>query len=216
MNRWLQNSINNLLPLSNAETFTKAMAEWQTNGHIVESDQGETFVCELCEKEELSTHFGIVNVHNANTMYVGSKCILKFSGIVVIDPDTQRPVTGDERRKVLNRQLGRLKQAKKKKRKEDEQRVNAARLAEEQAAALKVFLEEKKKRDEIADVQRRARDAQIKAERDALLARLRELYKKATKSQSFVAEVGKTIKRGEPLTPAQNRGITKLLNAFSL
>jgi hypothetical protein len=216
MNRWLQKSKENLLPLSESETFTEAMEEWQTSGQIVEADEGETFVCELCEKEELSTHFGIVNVCNSNSMYVGSKCILKFSGIVVIDPDTQKPVTGDERRLVLNRQLGRLKRAKKKERKDEERRIRDAILAKEQAAALEVFLEEKKKRDAIADIQRRARDAQVKAERDALLARLRELYKRATKSQPFVAEVGKAVKRGDTLTPAQNKGITKLLNAFSL
>lgn len=198
MNRWLQNSINNMLPLSESDTFAEATKEWRTNGQIIEADEGESFVCELCEKEELSTHFGISNTINDNAMYVGSKCILKFSEIIVVDPDTGRPVTGDDRRRVLNRQLDRLKRKKEKERKAEAEKERLNALLSEQRLRLK------------------ERAAQEKADRDAFLFRLRELYRRATKSQSFIAEVGKAIKQGSRLTPAQQKGISRLLDAFRL
>lgn len=83
MNIWLQNSIKNLLPLSEEkENFKEALKEWFFTGEILDHEQPiET--CELCEKDEVRYQFEIANNLN-NKLLVGSKCIEKFD-ITIID-----------------------------------------------------------------------------------------------------------------------------------
>lgn len=67
-----------ILPLSVGETLPKAFEEWRFTGHT--EDHGEPVeTCQLCGQEGLRYHFQIQNEYTANTLEVGSHCILQFS-----------------------------------------------------------------------------------------------------------------------------------------
>ena len=85
MNVWLNNSVKNLLPLSeNKKDFNVALKEWFFTGEIIDHEDAIE-VCQLCEKDELRYHFEIENGLR-NKLWVGSKCIEKFD-ISVFDEE---------------------------------------------------------------------------------------------------------------------------------
>jgi hypothetical protein len=98
MNHWLETSRRNLLPLSQATSFTEALREWLFTGLVLDYD-GEDIECELCEHPDLAHHFEIRNTKNASRLLVGSSCILKFSEINIRD-SFGREITDPEERKV--------------------------------------------------------------------------------------------------------------------
>lgn len=98
MNHWLETSKRNLLPLSQATSFTEALREWLFSGLVFDYD-GEDIECELCEHRDLAHHFEIRNTLNDNRLLVGSSCILKFSEINIRDI-FGREITDPEERKV--------------------------------------------------------------------------------------------------------------------
>jgi len=81
---WLQNSINNIFPLSkNGKDFQIALKEWLYTGEYWDNETA-CEICELCEHPDLRYQFKIINMHNANELLVGSECINKFE-IVATD-----------------------------------------------------------------------------------------------------------------------------------
>lgn len=97
MSHWLETSKRNLIPLSQAESFSEALQEWLFTGLVLDYDC-EEIECELCEHPDLAHHFEIQNTHNANRLLVGSSCILKFSEINIRD-SLGREITDPEERK---------------------------------------------------------------------------------------------------------------------
>jgi len=86
MNHWFENSRRNLTPLSKASTFVEALKEWVFTGSTIECDENDG-TCQLCEHPELSYYFEIENALTSKRMLVGSKCILKFQEINVLDKE---------------------------------------------------------------------------------------------------------------------------------
>jgi hypothetical protein len=100
MNHWLETSKHNLLPLSQAESFSEALKEWLFTGLVLDYD-GEEIECELCEHPDLAHHFEIQNTLNKNRLLVGSSCILKFSEIRIRDSLGREIIDSEERRVYL-------------------------------------------------------------------------------------------------------------------
>jgi len=69
---------NNILPLSVAGTLPKAVEEWSFTERTIDHEE-PIEICQLCEHEELRYQFEIRNALTNKTMWVGSKCILKFN-----------------------------------------------------------------------------------------------------------------------------------------
>jgi hypothetical protein len=97
MNHWLETSKRNLIPLSQANSFSEALKEWLFTGCVFDYD-GEEIECELCEHPDLAHHFEIQNKINTNRLLVGSSCILKFSEINILD-SSGKEITNPEERK---------------------------------------------------------------------------------------------------------------------
>jgi len=100
VNHWLETSKRNLLPLSQAKTFSEALNEWSFTGLVLDYDVEET-KCELCEHPDLVHHFEIKNTLNENRLLVGSSCILKFSEINILDSDGRGIIDFEERKVFL-------------------------------------------------------------------------------------------------------------------
>ena len=74
---WLENAKSNLLPKSKEKNnFRKAKLEWQYVG--LEDNQVSDYTCQLCTHEKIRYENTIKNNINANTLVVGSSCILQF------------------------------------------------------------------------------------------------------------------------------------------
>ncbi|EOC1805615.1 hypothetical protein ACI1G1_003401 [Vibrio cholerae] len=104
VNPWLVKSIENLMPLSLSDTFTFACKEWRFTGEVIDHLTA-TEQCELCEHDELRYHYLIENNHNANKLWVGSSCILRFGEIVVLDENNQEIRVKEDREKALEKAL---------------------------------------------------------------------------------------------------------------
>src|SRR5262245_59626827 len=75
----------NILPRSVVDTLHEAFKEWYCNGNTIDHEKPiET--CQLCEQEELRYHFEIQNQYTERTLWIGSRCILKFD-IAVYEGD---------------------------------------------------------------------------------------------------------------------------------
>ena len=73
-----------LLPLSQADTLYTAFSEWQFSGSMIDHEEAiET--CQLCGKDRLRYHFEISNALTESALWVGSRCILRFSIAVIED-----------------------------------------------------------------------------------------------------------------------------------
>lgn len=98
---WIDNSVKNLLPLSNERVdFAAALHEWLYGGDMYDLEEPiET--CELCEHPEIRYQFKIVNRHNGNELLVGSECINKF-GIAATD-DVGNILGRDDSRRRVNK-----------------------------------------------------------------------------------------------------------------
>ena len=78
INRWLENSKDSLLPLSEEKhNFSFALKEWEFTGECIDYDT-PCGICSLCLHEALRYHFEIRNIINNNSLWVGSKCISRF------------------------------------------------------------------------------------------------------------------------------------------
>ncbi len=98
---WLDSSRENLFRSSlEKRDFLKAMKEWDYSGNVHDSESNLQ-ICELCEHPELRYQFEIVNRNNENSLWVGSECIKKFSGVSVLDEDG-RVLSTKERATKLN------------------------------------------------------------------------------------------------------------------
>ncbi|MDM8566036.1 hypothetical protein QUF74_10330 [Candidatus Halobeggiatoa sp. HSG11] len=103
-NPWLENSANNIIPLSKADDFKNALKEWEFTGNVIDHEE-PTEICELCEHEELRYHYEIENIHNENHLWVGSSCILRFDDIIIYDFEGIQLVDKTERKRELDKAL---------------------------------------------------------------------------------------------------------------
>lgn len=88
-----------ILPLSLADTLPSAFEEWQHSGGYHDNETpSET--CQLCGQEELRYQFEIANRWTDNTLWVGSKCILKFDVAVY---ERGRRLTREEAKEKLDK-----------------------------------------------------------------------------------------------------------------
>ena len=103
-NIWIQNSIKNLLPLSNAQDFKTALKEWETTGETI--DHGDaTKTCKLCEHEYLRYHFRILNSITNQELWVGSSCITRFEEIIIRDERGNPILDKEERMQKIHKYL---------------------------------------------------------------------------------------------------------------
>lgn len=98
MNHWFDNSVKNLLPLSEAQIFSEALREWFFTGHVIDYEHDD-IQCELCEHLDLAHHFEIKNLVTENSLLVGSSCILKFKEIEIQDSNG-KPITDQKEREA--------------------------------------------------------------------------------------------------------------------
>ena len=91
MSEWLNKAKINLFNSSiEKKNLQKAIKEWSVTENVIdyleEVDSFEDFYasCELCEHPNLRWHFEILNEFSNKSLWVGSKCILKF-GIKLLD-----------------------------------------------------------------------------------------------------------------------------------
>lgn len=99
MTTYPQRVKDNILPLSIAATLPEAFEEWSFTERTI--DHGKPIEsCELCEHEELRYHFEIENALTHKTLWVGSKCILKFDLSVF---EAGRRLSPDDAKKKLDR-----------------------------------------------------------------------------------------------------------------
>lgn len=96
-NPWMENSIENLIPLSEATDFKQALKEWEFTGEVIDYEVAEE-TCELCEHEKLRYHFEIKNTYRDNRLWVGSSCIMRFEDIAIYD-NTGVSITDNAQRK---------------------------------------------------------------------------------------------------------------------
>ena len=103
MNHWLENSVKNLLPLSQATDFKEALTEWFFTGEVDDYEWEDAEVtCQLCEHPDLVHHFHIKNARTDNSLLVGSSCILKFQQIEIRDEFGRAIVDSSLRKKALD------------------------------------------------------------------------------------------------------------------
>ena len=55
-NYWLEKSKENLVPMSLASEFKKALTEWFFTGDVIDHNEANE-TCELCEHEDLRYHY---------------------------------------------------------------------------------------------------------------------------------------------------------------
>jgi hypothetical protein len=77
MEHYTQRVRANILPKSISQSLPLAFQEWHWTGNT-EDHERPTETCELCEQESLRYHFEIRNDQTAETLRVGSQCILRF------------------------------------------------------------------------------------------------------------------------------------------
>lgn len=90
----------NILPLSAAGTLHEALKEWEFTDKTIDHRDARA-TCHLCNQEELRYHYEIRNSITGRTLWVGSKCILKF-GVSVFEDGVRLDKRG------ASRKLGRL------------------------------------------------------------------------------------------------------------
>ena len=107
MLNWLENSKNNLLPLSVSTEFHEALKEWFFANEIKDY-QKPCKDCQMCEHTGLRYHFLIRNRRSEKILWVGSSCILKFYEIDVFNEDNS-VAKGKEREKRLDEVVNEFK-----------------------------------------------------------------------------------------------------------
>jgi hypothetical protein len=107
MSTYPQRVRENILPLSVAETLPEAFEEWSFADETIDHEE-PVETCQLCNQEELRYHFKIRNALTAHTLWVGSKCILKF-GVSVFEGG--RRLTEDQAKKKLDRLVDQMRLA---------------------------------------------------------------------------------------------------------
>jgi len=104
MSNWLENSTNNLLPLSVSTQFHEALKEWFFANEVIDHEQASEY-CQMCEHSNLRYHFLIKNRRSEAILWVGSSCILKFDDIDVFNEDESVAKGKKERQKRLDEVL---------------------------------------------------------------------------------------------------------------
>jgi hypothetical protein len=94
-----------MLPLSAAATLPEAFEEWSFTENTIDHEE-PIEMCQLCEHEELRYHFEIRNAITPKTLWVGSKCILKF-GLSVFEDDIR--LTQKQTEKKLDRLMQKMR-----------------------------------------------------------------------------------------------------------
>jgi len=99
MTHYSQRVRDSILPLSVGDTLPKAFEEWYFTEEVVDHETPiET--CQLCGQDELRYHFQIRNEFTDHSLWVGSRCILKFD-VAVFEDD--RRLTAAEAKKKLTK-----------------------------------------------------------------------------------------------------------------
>jgi hypothetical protein len=88
----------NILPLSRGAAFPAVFDEWRVSGEVRDYGSGVAD-CGLCDQERLRYHFRIDNRYTSKTLWVGSRCILRF-GVAVYEGT--RRLTGSQAERKLN------------------------------------------------------------------------------------------------------------------
>lgn len=78
MSAWIEAVERNLIPLSKSQRLNEALEEWYYTGNNEDYEAPEER-CQLCEQEDLRYHFEIENHRTHGVLWVGSKCIERFS-----------------------------------------------------------------------------------------------------------------------------------------
>ncbi len=107
LSEWLNKAKENLFNSSvEKNNLQKAITEWSVTENVIdyleEVESFEDFYasCELCEHPNLRWHFEILNEYTNKSLWVGSKCILKF-GIRLLD-EYGSEYNHEEKEKKLN------------------------------------------------------------------------------------------------------------------
>lgn len=87
----------NILPLSVASTLPEAFEEWSFTERTHDHEE-PTETCELCEQEDLRYQFEIRNAITSHTLWVGSRCILRFN--LSVFEDGNRLSASDAQKKL--------------------------------------------------------------------------------------------------------------------
>jgi hypothetical protein len=106
MQHYSQRVRDSILPLSVGDTLPKAFEEWTVTEKVVDHETPQE-ICELCGQESLRYQFEIRNSLNANTLWVGSQCILKF-GLSVFE--NGRVLSPEDAKKKISRIMEQMRQ----------------------------------------------------------------------------------------------------------
>lgn len=106
MDHYSQRVRSSILPLSVGDTLPKAFEEWTVTENVIDHETPQE-TCELCGQESLRYHFEIKNSLNANTLWIGSQCILKF-GLSVFE--SGRLLSPAAAKKKINRIMDQMRQ----------------------------------------------------------------------------------------------------------
>src|SRR5262245_39516254 len=94
-----------ILPLSIADTLSKAFEEWHFTGTTVDHEE-PCESCELCGQEGLRYHFESFNDYTWETLQVGSRCILQFNVAVY---EGRHKLSRKEAKKKLDRLIEQMR-----------------------------------------------------------------------------------------------------------
>jgi len=107
MNTYPKRVRDNILPISIGRTLPEAFEEWSFTERTKDYEQ-PIESCQLCEQEDLRYHFEIRNAFTQKTLWVGSRCILKF-GLSVFE--SGRLLSESEAKKKLERLMQQMQLA---------------------------------------------------------------------------------------------------------
>ncbi len=77
MDAFSEKARDNILPLSRGTQFPAVFEEWRVTGQVKDFGSGVA-TCQLCEQERLRYHFEIGNPATRRSLWIGSRCILRF------------------------------------------------------------------------------------------------------------------------------------------
>jgi len=96
---WTERVKNNIFPVSEEKNnVRRALDEWVYKGNMYDVETPDE-VCELCDHPNIRYQFEIINIHNQNTLQIGSECVNKFE-ISVLDQSGKKLTNKDAKKKV--------------------------------------------------------------------------------------------------------------------
>ncbi|KND47718.1 MAG: hypothetical protein AB201_02155 [Parcubacteria bacterium C7867-006] len=82
---WLDKVSENIFPLSlEQKDIKKALTEWIYEGNFYDLETPSE-LCQLCNHPDIRYQFEIRNKNTSSTLLIGSECVTRFGGIVVVD-----------------------------------------------------------------------------------------------------------------------------------